>query len=112
MHDSYLSRPPPQFLPVFQHRRHGDQLLSLIRVHYPGITPYKLLRLEFQCEEGMSLVWIMPHTMLYMWGTRVSGKIVNSILNRAALERKISILRETRFANEYILIKEIVEAHL
>ena len=87
-------------------------MLSMVRLHDPAVTMNKLLRLEFQCEESveMPLVWILSQTLLYMWGVRASGKIVNKILTRAVLESKISILRETRYQNESTIITEIVEA--
>ena len=89
-------------------------MLSMFRVHDPAATPQKLLRLEFQCnaDDEMPLVWVLSHTLLYMWSTRLGGKIVNRVLTRAVLESKISILRETRFSNEHEIIKEIVEQNL
>ena len=75
----------------------GTLLLNMVRVHDPAVTPQKLLRLEFQCnaDDEMPLVWVLSLTLLYMWSTRLGGKIVNRILTRAVLESKISILRET-----------------
>ena len=89
-------------------------LLSMVRLYDPAVTPQKLLRLEFQCEhdEEMTLVWVLSHTLLYMWGIRLGGKTVNRTLTRAVMESKISILRETRFSNEHDIIKDIVEQHL
>ena len=95
-------------------RESGGWLLSKIAVHDPSVTPSKLLRLEFEAEPSleMPLVWITAQTLLYMWAVRCSGKIVNYNLTRATLESKISLLRETRFGNEYALIKEVVESDM
>ena len=92
----------------------GTLLLSMVRLHDPAVTPHKLLRLEFNCdaEDEMPLVWVLSHTLLYMWSTRLGGKIVNRILTRAVIESKISILRETRFTDEHEIIKDLVEVNL
>jgi hypothetical protein len=92
----------------------GEKLLSTLAVHDPSVTPNKVLRLEFECETSMEmpLVWITAQTLFYMWGVRCSGKIVDSTLTRATLESKISLLRETRFQNEYTLINDLVESNM
>ena len=89
----------------------GEKLLSAISLHDPLINPSKLLRLEFEAEPAMEmpLVWVTAHTLLYMRGVRSSAKTVNPLLTRASLESKISLLRETRFKNEYTLIKQVVD---
>ena len=92
----------------------GSKLISLISNHDPLITPSKLLILDFEAEANveMALVWVTAQTLLYMWGIRCNGKIVNPTLTRAALESKICLLRETRFRNEHTIIKEMVENYL
>ena len=64
-------------------------------VHDPLVTPSKLLRLDFQSEASMEmpLVGITSQLLLYMWGVRCTGKIVDATLTRANLESKISLLR-------------------
>ena len=57
----------------------------------------------------LPLVWLIAHTLLFMWGVRAEGKVVNQFSTRATLERRVSLLRETRFSNEATLIKELVE---
>ena len=91
----------------------GSWLLTLVRQIDPGVTPAGLLRLEFQSEESqeMPLVWIVAHNLLYIWEIRSNGKKVNIIETRAKLEFKISLLRETRFRNQYEIIKELFEKH-
>ena len=89
----------------------GGSLLTAIRQHEPAVTPAGLLRLEFQ-EEGdkeLPLVWITAHTLLYMWTTRVSGRVVDLYLTRSMLETKVNLLRETRYANAVNLINKILE---
>ena len=88
--------------------------LSLVRQHDPTATAQKLVKLEFNSEESfeMPIVWILAHTLLYLWGVRANGKTVSLIITRATMESKISILRETRFRNEHSLIKEMFESIL
>ena len=95
-------------------REVGSLLLNMVRQHDPSITADKLLRLEFESEASveMPLVWISAQTMLYMWGIRAGGKTVNRIITRAILESKISLLRETRYANEHLVGKELIEQNL
>ena len=89
----------------------GGRLLTAVRQHEPAVTQAGLLRLEFQ-EEGdkeLPLVWITAHTLLYMWTTRASGRVVDLYLTRSMLEFKINLLRETRYASAVNLINEILE---
>ena len=58
------------------------------------------------------MVWIIAQTLLYLWRMRADGKIASLILTRAELESKISLLRETRYQNEYNLMKEMLVANL
>ena len=94
--------------------RVGQGLLLLVQTHDPAVTPEKFLRLDFQCEASLELpiVWIVSHTLLYMWETRRGGKIVDHRQTRASLERKISTLRETRHRNACTLIEEILDRNL
>ena len=48
-------------------------------------------------------------TLLYMWGVRQSGKVVDLIITRSILESKINLLRETRCTNEFEIIKDIFD---
>ena len=95
-------------------REAGNWLLSLVRQHDPTATAQKLVRLEFNSEESfeMPIVWILAHTLLYLWGVRANGKSVSLVITRATMESKISILRETSFRNEHSLIKEMFDSIL
>ena len=90
-------------------REVGQQLLTMFQVHDPTTSAPKLLRLEFQVDEPkeMPIGWILAHTLLYIWGVRLSGKAVTLFLTRAQLESKINILRETRYSNEALVITEM-----
>ena len=92
----------------------GRALLSAVRLYVPDITPSALLRLEFpeQGDMEMPIVWISAQTLLYMWGVRQSGKVVNLIITRSILESKINLLRKTRYSQEQVLIKEIFDKML
>ena len=89
-------------------------LLNAIRPYDPAATPAKLLRPEFEATEDMEMpiVWFTAQTLLYIWGVRLSGRVVDLVVTRTLLETKINLLRETRFRNEQILIKEILEQFL
>ena len=89
----------------------GTILLNMFKQHDTSVTAEKLLRLEFECEDAneMPLVWIFAQTALYSWGVRASGKIVDKMMTRAILESKISLLRETRYSNEHLLSKNLIE---
>ena len=80
-------------------------LLSIVRQQDHYVTANNLVKLEFQTDESteMPLVWIISHTLLYLWGVRTSGKTVSLIRTRATLESKISLLRETRYRNEQVV---------
>ena len=87
----------------------GSQLLSAVKVYDPAASPTRLLRLEFEADDSMEmpLVWLVGHTLLYLWEVRKGGKIVDLTLTRASLKRKIALLRKTRFINETTLINEL-----
>ena len=66
-------------------------LLSMVRLHDPAVTPHKLLRLEFQCEEANEMPLVAStHTL---WNIQLGGKIVSRIVTRTVLESKTSMLR-------------------
>ena len=71
-------------------REVGSWLLSLAKRWDPNVTGQKLLMLEFICEpsQEMPMVWLLGQSLLYMWGVRAAGKIVNQNLARANLESK------------------------
>ena len=87
----------------------GRCLLSTLRHYVPGLTPAGVLKLDFE-EQGdmeMPVVWFVAQTLLYMWGVRKSGKIVDLIVTRAHLESRINLLRETRHSNHQVTLREI-----
>ena len=92
----------------------GSSLLNAIRPYDPAVTPEKLLRLEFEATEDMEMpiVWFTAQVLLYSWGVRLSGRVVDLVVTRTLLEAKINLLRETRYRNEQILLKEIFDQFL
>ena len=62
----------------------GTKLLTAVALHDPLVTPNKLLRLEFECENSleMPLVWMPSQVLLYMWKIRCNKKIVDPTLTR------------------------------
>ena len=87
----------------------GRCLLSTLRLHSPGLTSAGLLRLDYaeQGDNEMPVAWFAAQTLLYMWGVRKSGRIVDLMTTRAHLESKINLLRETRHSNKQVIIREI-----
>ena len=86
----------------------GRSLLSAVRQHDPSVTAAGLLRLEFQ-DDGdneLPLVWVAAQTLLYLWTSRVSGRVVDLYVTRSILETKGSLLSETKFTNHRILIND------
>ena len=61
-------------------------------------TWQRILRLNFECDQKdeVAAVWIIAHTFQYMWSVRTNGKVVNMALTRTHLEKKMTLLRETR----------------
>ena len=92
----------------------GGWLLRLVGHHDPSVTAGKLIKLEFQSDEPseMPIVWITARTLLYLWKMRMDGKVASLIMTRAKLESKISLLRETRYKNEYTLMQEMLERNM
>ena len=95
-----------------ENTRHvGRSLLAAIRVYDPAVTPAGLLRLEFAADESteMPIVWVTAQTLLYSWGMRQNGRVVDLMVTRTILETKINLLRETRYRDEHVVIEEILE---
>ena len=89
----------------------GRSLLAAVRQHDSSVTAAGLLRLEFQDDgdKEMPLIWVAAQTLLYLWTSRVSGRVVDLYVTRSILETKVNLLRETRFTNHQILINEIID---
>ena len=90
-------------------REAGSWLLAMLQQQDPSLSASGLLKLEFQADESqeMPLVWLAAQTLLYTWGIRASGKVVNLLTTRSVLESKINLLRETRYTIEHQLITQI-----
>ena len=92
----------------------GRCLLTTLRHYAPGLTPAGVLKLDFveQGDKEMPVVWFVAQTLLYMWGVRKSGKIVDLINTRALLESRINLLRETRHSHHQVSLREMFERML
>ena len=68
----------------------GRSLLAAIRVYDPAVTPAGLLRLEFAADESteMPIVWVTAQTLLYSWGMRLSGRVVDLMVTGLFLKPK------------------------
>ena len=47
----------------------------------PVVTPSKLIRLDFECDESseMPMVWVTAQTLPYLWGVRADVKMASLI---------------------------------
>ena len=65
----------------------GRSLLAAVRQHDPSVTAAGLLRLEFQDDgdKEMPLVWVAAQTLLYLWTSRVGGRVVDLYVTRSIL---------------------------
>ena len=85
-------------------------LLSLVKQYDPSASRQRILKLEFEATDAteMPLVWLAANTFLLIWGARMNGNSASLITTRAKLERKISLLRETRYGNENLMLEEML----
>ena len=82
---------------------------NLLLKYDNSFTASGLLRMDIDVEESkeMPLVWLLAETLLYLWGVRSSGKSADLLSTRSFLKSKMNILRETRLANQHLMISEI-----
>ena len=88
----------------------GRSLIEAIRHHDSLVTTDRLLRLELDADgvKDVPLVWVIAHTLNYLWKSRSGGKVADLVLTRAMLESQVNILRETRYREHVPLINEIL----
>ena len=77
----------------------GEWLLYIFRLYDRTVNATRLIKLDFKVEgpDELPFVWFLSHTLLHVWNMRRAGKISSIATTRAVLERKISILRKTRY---------------
>ena len=75
----------------------GQWLLNLVSLYVPSITPARLLRVEFEVGElTQALVWIVAHSLNYIWKKRLSGKAAPLLDCQATLTADAALLADTR----------------
>ena len=86
-------------------------LLNCLATQSPNITPNQVLTLIFNAEERneLSLVWFTGQFLHNIWTARTRKKRPQLYIIRADLEAKVSLLRETRFQNDSVLIEEMIK---
>ena len=94
-------------------REVGVWLLSMFRKYDNEVNPLGLTKLDFNIDGAVEfpLVWILSNSLLFLWNMRQKAKISSVFLTRASLEKKIAILRKTRFSNELVIIEEILASN-
>ena len=77
----------------------------------PQISTNQILHLNLDLEpsEEFSFIWFISHFLLNIWNARLEKKQVQLFRIRADLEARASILSETRYCNEAVLVKEMIE---
>ena len=92
-------------------REVGEWLLQIVKRHDRSVNALRLSKLDFACEPSyeMPMVWLIAHTLLYLWNARQNGNTVNVRITRSMLERKIAILRKTRFGNEAHILTGLID---
>ena len=89
----------------------GTLLLNCLDSYMPGLSTTQILHLNFELEPSKEfpVVWLTGSFLQNIWSARVEKKQARLYSIRADLEARASLLRETRFKNEAILITEMLE---
>ena len=93
-------------------RSTADMLLSYVHIVAPGLSPQKLLRLDFgeglEKSDELATLCLISTSLKYIWQARADKKTVTQYKMRAEVEAVISILRKTRFSASADRLLEIV----
>lgn len=84
----------------------GTWLLNLVLQEDPLASPEKILRLEV--GGGEAIVWIVAHTLTYVWNRRLSGKISETDYCKAAILADADIMGNTKYSSYASKIKQLV----
>ena len=93
------------------HNRVTSQALMNSLTNYQlNLTPAKVLTLSFEVEEKRELpmVWITTNFLRKVWELRKEKKRCDLAVIRADLESKITLLRETRFAESAEIVTQML----
>ena len=84
-------------------------LLQGLRKAVPGITPSRVLTLDFDCQEEQSfpVTWAIAHFLSSLWQMRVAKKAIKLIKIRSEMEASCRLLRESRLENTSELLTQI-----
>ena len=72
----------------------------------PLASPEKILRLEVGGDEA--IVWIVAHTLTYVWNRRLSGKISETDYCKAAILADADIMENTKYSTHASKIKRLL----
>ena len=90
----------------------GQDLISTLQIVVPGLTPEQLLLLQFpnltEAQE-QSIVFLTAAWLLEVWDRRFKKIRITGFDIRTTLEAKCSLLRETRFHNNFEIMKELIQ---
>ena len=88
----------------------GELLSNFLSSYIPGISTNQILHLNMDLEpsEEFSVAWMTGNFLYNIWKARLDKKQVRQYTIRADLEARASILSETRFSDETVLIREMI----
>ena len=88
----------------------GELLSNFLSSYIPGISTNQILHLNMDLEpsEELSVAWMTGNFLYNIWNARLDKKQVRQYTIRADLEARASILSETRFSDETVLIREMI----
>ena len=90
----------------------SDLLISYVHTVIPGLSPQKLLRLDFGAvleeSDKLATLCLISTSLKYIWQARADKKTVTQYKMRAEVEAVISILRKTRYSASADRLLEII----
>ena len=91
-----------------QNKEVTDWLLQKLRIHFPALSPYQLVVLDFgdlQEDLELPIIWLVAQVLGYIWKLRKEKKAPRLYQTRAMLEAGIVLMRKTRFQNSCTLLE-------
>ena len=89
----------------------GQDLISILQRVVPAVTPEQLLLLQFPDlneSQELSIVFLTAAWLLEVWDRRSKKMRINGFEIRTTLEARCSLLRETRFHNNFEIMQELI----
>ena len=77
----------------------------------PRISALQILTLSLDVDltDEFPCVWLISHTLFFIWSSRVEKKLIRLFQIRADLEARASLLRETRVEENTAKIENLIK---